>query len=131
KSFDPTLNVLSLAPVRLAIDQSIRDDRMIAQLCGFFGILALLLASTGLYGVMAYATSRRTNEIGVRMAMGAERAGIIRMILRETLALVAAGVAIGLPVALLAGRLIAAMLVGLSATDPVIAATAVFTMLLA
>lgn len=128
--FDRSLNVLSLTPVRLSIDQSIRDDRMIAQLCGFFGALALLLAAVGLYGVMAYATSRRTNEIGVRMALGAERIGIVRMVLRETVLLVAAGILIGLPAALLATRSIAAMLVGLSATDPATLAIAMLVMLI-
>jgi ABC-type antimicrobial peptide transport system permease subunit len=131
QSFNRNLNVLSLTPVRMAIDESIRDQRMIAQLCGFFGILALLLAATGLYGVMAYSMSRRTNEIGVRMAMGATRISIISMALREALILVAAGVVIGLPVALVAGHLIAAMLVGLSASDPIIVAIAVLTMLIA
>lgn len=131
QSYDRSLNVLSLTPVRLAIDQSVRDDRMIAQLCGFFGILALVLAATGLYGVMAYATSRRTNEIGVRMAMGAERASIVWMILRETLLMVAMGIGIGLPVALAATRLISAMLVGLSAKDPIIIGIAIFVMVIA
>jgi ABC-type antimicrobial peptide transport system permease subunit len=131
QSFNRNLNVLSLTPVRMAIDESIRDQRMIAQLCGFFGILALLLAATGLYGVMAYSMSRRTNEIGVRMAMGATRISIISMVLREALILIATGVVIGLPVALLAGHLIAAMLVGLSASDPIIVAIAVLTMLIA
>lgn len=130
QSFDRNLNVLSLSPVRLAIDQSIRDDRMIAQLCGFFGILALLLAATGLYGVMAYATSRRMNEIGVRMALGAERKSIIRMILRETLVLVATGIVIGLPAALLATRSIAAMLVDLTANDPFTLGMAISVMLI-
>jgi predicted permease len=131
QSFNRNLNVLSLTPVRMAIDESIRDQRMIAQLCGFFGILALLLAATGLYGVMAYSMSRRTNEIGVRMAMGATRISIISMVLREALILIAVGVVIGLPVALLAGHLIAAMLVSLSASDPIIVAIAVLTMLIA
>ena len=117
-SFDRNLKILSVEPVSVLIDRSISEERLIAQLSGFFGILALLLAATGLYGVMAYATSRRTNEIGIRMALGAGRAEVIRMVLRETLLLVVLGVAIGLPVAFAVTRLVAATLVGLSASDP-------------
>lgn len=85
QAFDRNLKVVSISPVRLLMAESISDERMVAQLCGFFGTLALFLAATGLYGVMAYATSRRSNEIGIRMALGAERASVIWMVLRETL----------------------------------------------
>jgi ABC-type antimicrobial peptide transport system permease subunit len=129
KVFDRNLNLLSIIPVRLAIDESISSERLIAQLCGFFGILALLLAATGLYGVMAYAISRRANEIGLRMALGAGRGSVIWMVLRETIAVVAAGIAIGLPAALVATRLIAAMLEGLSANDPATFGVAIVVML--
>ena len=81
-------------------------------------MLALILAATGLYGVMAYATSRRATEIGIRMALGADRRQVIRMVLRETLLLVVVGIAIGLPSALAVTRLVAAMLVNVSASDP-------------
>lgn len=128
--FDPNLKVLSIAPARLAIDESIRDERFIAELCGFFGLLALFLASTGLYGVMAYATSRRTAEIGMRMALGADRTAVIRMVLRDTLTVIAAGISIGLPATLAATRLVRAMLVGLSATDPVTIGAAILVLLL-
>ncbi len=129
RAFDPNLKVLSLAPIRLLIEESIGNERLIAQLCGFFGMLALLLAGIGLYGVMAYATSRRANEIGVRMALGAERITVIWMVLRETLLMVTVGIAVGLPLALLATRLIAATLAGLSANDPATIATGIFVML--
>jgi predicted permease len=130
QSFDRNLKVLSLEPVSLLIDRSISEERLIAQLCGFFGVLALLLAATGLYGVMAYATSRRTNEIGLRMALGAGRREVIGMVVRETLLLVALGIAIGLPATLAATRLVGARLVGLSANDPPTIAVATVLMLI-
>ena len=92
-----------------------------ATLSSFFGALALLLASLGLYGVMSYNVTRRTSEIGLRIALGARRADVTWMVLRETLLLVALGVAIGIPAALTAARLaasqISGLLFGLSATD--------------
>ncbi len=130
QSFDHNLKILSLEPVTVLIDRSITEERLIAQLSGFFGLLALLLASIGLYGVMAYATSRRVSEIGLRMALGAGRAEVIGMILRETLLLVLAGIAIGLPATLAVTRLIAATLVGLSASDPQTFVVATLLMLL-
>lgn len=128
--FDRNLKALSIAPVGLLMNESISDERLIAQLCGFFGALAFFLAATGLYGVMAYATSRRANEIGLRMALGAERRDVIWMVLRQALLVVAVGIAIGLPIALGATRLIAAMLADVSATDPATIALAVFMMLI-
>jgi ABC-type antimicrobial peptide transport system permease subunit len=129
QSFDSNLKIVNMEPVRVLIDQSITDERLIAQLSGFFGVLALLLAATGLYGVMAYAISRRANEIGLRMALGADRGSVIAMVLRETMALVGVGIAIGLPIALGASRLIASTLVGLSPSDPPTLAAATLTML--
>jgi ABC-type antimicrobial peptide transport system permease subunit len=85
----------------------------------------VLLACLGLYGVMAYTTARRTNEIGIRMALGATRGAVLKMVLRESLVMVVAGVAIGLPLTLAATRMISARLFGISPTDPftVVAAT--------
>jgi predicted permease len=130
QSFDSNLKILSVAPVDRLIDQSIIEERIIAQLSGFFGLLALVLAATGLYGVMAYAISRRANEIGLRMALGADRANVIGMVLKETLVLVAAGIAIGLPAALIAGRLIAGSLSHVNGSDPVIVTVATGVLLL-
>ncbi len=87
-------------------------------LSGFFGALTLLLAAIGLYGLMAYTVAQRTREIGIRLALGAARLRVLKMILREALALVLAGVLMGLPGALAASRLIAHMLFGLSPNDP-------------
>ncbi len=118
QSFDRNLKVSSIEPVSVLIDQDVRDDRLIAKLSGFFGILVLLLAANGLYGVISYTTARRTNEIGLRMAIGADRGDVIRMVLGETLLLMGAGLAIGLPAALAAARFIAATLAGVSPSDP-------------
>ena len=101
-----------------------------AQLVSFFGLLALGLACIGLYGIMAHAVVRRTNEIGIRMALGAERRDIIWMILRETLILVAIGMAIGVPAALGAAKLISSQLFGLNPSDPVTLLTAAFLLTL-
>jgi predicted permease len=94
------------------------DERMIAWLSTFFGTLALLLACIGLYGLTADSVIRRRPEIGIRMALGAERGNVIRLVLREVLLLVGVGLLIGIPVALMASRTIGAMLFGLSPTDP-------------
>jgi predicted permease len=118
RRFDPNLKTTNLQPVGALIDASYSEERLIAELCGFFGALALVLAATGIYGVMAYAMSRRTNEIGLRLALGADRKDVVFMVLRETLLLAIAGIAIGLPAALAATRLIGASLVGLTASDP-------------
>jgi len=102
-------------------DESLLHERLFAKLTSFFGLLALLLACVGLYGILSYAVARRTPEIGVRMALGAQQADVVRMILRETCLLVAAGLAIGVPASLAAARLassvISDLLYGLKTTD--------------
>ncbi len=105
------------------------QEKLIAELVSFFGLLALLLACIGLYGVMAHGVVRRTKEIGIRMALGAERRSIIWMVLRETLVLILVGVAIGVPAAIGAGRLVSSQLFGLGAADPLtlVAATLILT----
>jgi predicted permease len=100
------------------VDDSIFADRMMATLSGFFGGLALLLAAIGIYGVMAYAVTRRTAEIGLRIALGAAPARIEWMVLREGLLLIALGVAIGLPLSLAVGRISASLLYGVKPNDP-------------
>jgi predicted permease len=102
------------------IDRSILRERVFAILSAFFGGLALFLAGIGLYGLMAYNVARRTQEIGVRMALGAARSDVLSMILRETLGLTSIGLALGLACAVAASQLIANMLYGVSAQDPVI-----------
>jgi predicted permease len=100
------------------LDENLVRERLIATLSGFFGGLALLLASVGLYGVMAYNVQRRTREIGIRMSMGAGRPQVLWMIAREALGLIVAGVIVGLPAAFAASRLVSSMLFGLTAGDP-------------
>jgi predicted permease len=131
RRFEPSLKITNLKPVGDLIDASYSQERLIAELCGFFGALALVLAATGIYGVMAYAMSRRTNEIGLRLALGADRRDVLYMVLRETMLLTIAGIAVGLPAAVAATRLIGASLVGLTASDPATFVIAMLVVLLA
>jgi predicted permease len=100
------------------IDETIIEERLFAKLTSFFGVLALGLACVGLYGTMSYAVVRRTNEIGIRMALGAQRSRVLEMVLKESLLLVGVGIALGLPIALAATRLVKSLLFGLTPTDP-------------
>ena len=118
-AIDRRLPVDSVKTLDTQVSDSLVQERLVGSLSGLFGVLALLLTCVGLFGLMAYTVNRRTGEIGIRMALGAERARIARMILRETLSLVACGLAVGLPAAALASRLIASQLFGLNAWDPV------------
>ena len=129
RRLDPNLPVYDIKSFADQIDEAISRERLIALLSSFFGLFALLLAGLGLYGLMAYAVARRTREIGVRMALGAQAGNVLWLVLRETLFLVAIGIAIGLPVALAATRLIKGFLFGLSANDPLTIALAVSLML--
>jgi putative ABC transport system permease protein len=99
-------------------------DRLMATVSGFFGLLAALLATVGLYGVMSYSVERRRNEIGIRMALGASRGGVTQMVMREAATLLSIGLTIGAVLALLGARAASAMLFGLKAYDPVTLATA-------
>lgn len=117
----PVLNITSL---RVQTDEALRQEKLIAQLVSFFGLLGLLLSCVGLYGIMAHAVVRRTNEIGIRMALGAERRNIIWMVLKESLVLVAIGLVVGIPAAWGAAHLISSQLFGLNPSDPVSLATA-------
>jgi ABC-type antimicrobial peptide transport system permease subunit len=113
------------------ISDSSHDARAIAQLSGFFAVFALLLSVIGLYGVMAYNVSRRTREIGIRMAIGAQRQTVLRMVMRESLLVVMIGVILGIPVALSMGHLISSQLFGLSPRDPLTLAAAALLLLAA
>lgn len=111
------------------IDENINTERMIAMLAVSFGVLAMLLAAVGLYGVLAYATAQRTREIGVRMALGSDRRGVVALVLRDVLKLAGISVVVTVPVALLATRLLKAQLFGVSNMDPVVFALVVVLML--
>jgi predicted permease len=100
------------------VDASLQTDHFVARLSAAFGVLAMVLASVGIYGIMAFTVARRTRHIGIRMALGAGRSTIVRQVLRETLILMLVGIAVGVPIALAGTRLIKSMLFGLGATDP-------------
>jgi predicted permease len=119
QQIDPDLPLTTIRTQQQQIDASMQQERMFASLTAGFGILALALACVGIYGIMAYTVSQRTNEIGIRLALGAARERIRSMVLRETAWLAIAGVIIGLAATLALARLIQSMLYGLKPTDPI------------
>jgi predicted permease len=123
-AIDPNLTLVSVRTMAQQVTLSFDQERAVAGLAGLFGVIALLLAAIGLYGVTAYGVAQRTNEIGIRMALGAGRPTVVRMVLRGAFVLVAIGLAAGIPLALGAGRLIAAQLYGISFWDPLAFAVA-------
>ncbi len=124
RNIDPALPVLRINTIKQQLDDVLFQERLIAALSSLFGLLAVLLASLGLYGVVSYTVARRTNEIGIRLALGATPAGALRMILKESLALALAGVAIGIPMTLAATRLISSRLFGVGPADTLTIAAA-------
>jgi ABC-type antimicrobial peptide transport system permease subunit len=118
RQFDPHVPVVGLETMDELISFSLRTERLVASLSAVFGGVATLLAVIGLYGVMAYAVSRRTREIGIRMALGALRGNVIAMIMREVFLLIGAGLAAGIALALALADLIRSQVYGLSARDP-------------
>jgi predicted permease len=115
---DPNLTVTSVRTLRQQRDRSFDQQRAVASLAGLFGIVALALAAIGLYGVTAYAVAQRTNEIGIRMALGAGRGTVVGMVLQSAFRRVVAGLALGLPLAVGAGYLLSAQLYGVQFWDP-------------
>jgi hypothetical protein len=124
QAVEPKLLVTVIAPVVQDVERALIRERLLARLSGFFGTLAAALAAIGLYGLLAYAVATRTRDIGIRMALGADRGRVLRMEIWSALRLVAIGIAIGIPAAIAAGRLFAAQLFGVSASDPVTLAAA-------
>ncbi len=116
---DPNLPVFEMITVERQMEDSLVTERLVALLSSGFGFLATALASIGLYGVMAYAVARRTREIGIRMAIGASKGHVLWMILRETLILLAIGIAVALPATWILTRAVRSQLYGIDATDPV------------
>ena len=125
QQFDRNLPILSIRTANQQLDRRLITERLVADLASFFGGLALLMAAIGLYGVMSYSMTRRTNEIGIRMALGASANSLMRMVLAETLGMVVIGVAIGLPCGFALARLISSRLYGINASDPVSIAAAI------
>jgi len=116
---EPRLPIVEVVPLEDRLARGVIQDRMVARLTAMFGGLALLLASLGLYGTISYGISRRVAELGLRMALGADRTTVLWMVLREAMALVLVGALIGVPLALAAGRAMRALLFNVGAADPI------------
>jgi len=127
-SVDPNLPIIKIRTLREQVAGEFRQQRLIARLTSLFGVLALILASIGVYGVMAYNVGSRTSEIGVRLALGADRRDVFRLILRGALALISFGLLLGIPLALAAGRFLGHQLYGINQYDPVILASAILVL---
>jgi len=125
---DPNLPVRSMRPLTEQVAIQFRQQWVIARLTSLFGVLSLVLASIGLYGVTAYNAGRRINEIGVRMALGANRAQVVRLIVRGALGLIVIGLLIGLPLTVAVGRFLGSQLYGINPYNPVVTAAAVLAL---
>jgi predicted permease len=123
-SVDPNMPVNFIRTLREQVAGQFSQQRLIARLTSFFGLLSVLLASIGLYGLTAYNAGRRTNDIGVRMALGAGRSHVVTLVLRGALGLVFVGLIIGLPLTFAAGRFLGNQLYGMNPYDPVVTVTA-------
>ena len=125
EDIDPNLTVIDLRSLDYQVRGNFNQERLTARLTTLFGLLALVLASVGLYGITSYAVARRTSEIGVRMALGANRGNVVRMVLRSAFAQVGLGLALGIPIAFVAGRYMGDQLYGVRSYDPLSIAIAV------
>jgi ABC-type antimicrobial peptide transport system permease subunit len=121
---DPNLTFMNARTLEQQIALSFDQERAVASLAGLFGAVSLLLAAIGLYGVTAYSVAQRTNEIGIRMALGAGQGAVLNLVLKSAFARVAIGLALGVPLAIGAGKLLAAQLYGVRFWDPVALAIA-------
>src|SRR5262249_5339375 len=113
--------VYEMKTLETHLDETLLTDRLIAMLSAGFGLLATLLASVGLYGVMAFVVASRGKELGIRLALGAQSRAVVWMVMREVLVLLAVGLAVGIPAAVGLGRFVASQLYGIQPRDPVIA----------
>ena len=125
RKIDSDITINALRTVDDRVDRMLNTERAVAKLCSYFGLAALLLACIGIYGVMAYSVSRRTSEMGLRLALGADREGLIWLVLRETLVLAAIGLAVGIPASLGATHFLRSKLFGVQPYDPVTMGSAV------
>lgn len=126
---DRSLPVSDVTTLEQQVGGSMPNQRLIAQLSAFFGLVAVFLSSIGIYGLMSYVVMRRTNEIGIRMALGGKRLDMLWLVLRDCLFLLAFGIAVGIPATLAAGRLISSLLYGVRATDVASLASAIAMLL--
>jgi ABC-type antimicrobial peptide transport system permease subunit len=121
KKLNASLPVYELKTLEAQLDETLLTDRLIAMLSAGFGLLATLLASVGLYGVMAFVVARRKKELGIRLALGAQPSFVVWMVMREVLLLLAIGLAIGIPAAMALGQYVSSQLYGIQPRDPAIA----------
>src|SRR5262249_37417488 len=126
---DPQVQVFGLRMMSDVVNESLVQERFIAQIASAFSLFALLLACVGLYGVMSHAVTRRTNEIGIRMALGACAPDVVRLVMKETVLLIMAGMVIGLIAAVATTRLISSLLFGITPNDPLTIAAAMLLMI--
>jgi len=117
-NINPDLTMMDFKALQHQVDDNFNQERLIARLTILFGGLALALASVGLYGLTAYSVARRTSEIGVRMALGANRGNVLALVLKGAMLQIAIGLAIGVPAALLGGHFMASQLYGIKSSDP-------------
>jgi len=129
RRLDPNLPVMDMSTQMEQIERRFLQEKLFAQANAFFGGLAVLLAAVGLFGLMSYSVARRTNEIGIRMALGARSQDVLKLVMRESMTLVIVGIVIGLAVALGASRLIKTLLFGLAPTDAFSLAAAILVMI--
>src|SRR5262249_54098860 len=121
KELDAAMPVYELKTVEGQLDETLLTDRLIAMLSAGFGVLATLLASVGLYGVMAFVVARRNKELGIRLALGAQPGRVIWIVMREVLILLGIGLAVGVPTAMFLAKYVSTQLYGLQPRDPIIA----------
>ena len=125
---DPNLTITSVRTLQQQVDRSFDQQRAVASLAGLFGVVALVLAAVGLYGVTAYSVAQRTREIGVRMALGADRQTVVGLVLQGAFRRILIGLAVGIPLAVGAGRVLSAQLYGVKFWDPLALAVAAFSL---
>ena len=129
RQVDDNVPLMDMSTQTDQIERRFAQERVFAKAYALFGGLAVLVASIGLFGLMSYNVTRRTTEIGIRMALGAQRQSVLQMVMRESLILVAIGVVIGVTAALGSGRFVASLLFGLTPTDVTTSAVAIVVML--
>src|SRR5262249_31916468 len=130
RQLDAAMPVYEMKTVSGQLDETLLTDRLVALLSAGFGLLATLLASIGLYGVMAFVVARRRKELGIRLALGAPPTGVVWMVMKEVVLLLGVGFAVGVPAAIGAGRFVGSQLYGIQAHDPKVAVATVLVLTL-
>jgi ABC-type antimicrobial peptide transport system permease subunit len=130
RAVNSSILITETTTLRAQVDQSLLEERLISTLSAGFGVLALLLTCTGLYGVMSYAVVRRTREIGIRAALGAGRSSVLWLVLRDAFLMVAIGLGVGIPTVAMGARYLESLLFGLQPLDPLTIGLAVMTLVL-